>query len=135
MLNFAYDVPVKLFSTHLLAMSLFLHGPGPGAAREDVRPQSPVEPVVLRPLREDVGRSRGDLVLRTLVVVGFTAMALYGANETRKTFGDLMPRSPLYGIWNVEEFEVDGERARRWSPTRSDGGGWSSTSPRRSPSS
>jgi hypothetical protein len=31
-------------------------------------------------------------------------MALYGAHQARKTFGDLMPRSPLYGIWNVEAF-------------------------------
>jgi hypothetical protein len=41
-------------------------------------------------------------------VASFLGMALYGAHESRKMYGDLMPRSPLYGIWNVEEFEVDG---------------------------
>lgn len=48
-------------------------------------------------------------------------MGLYGAHETRKQYGDLAPRSPLYGIWNVEESELDGKPrpppvtdAQRW---------------------
>jgi hypothetical protein len=47
-------------------------------------------------------------LLRTVLVVWFLAKALLAAHEVQKTFGDLAPKSPLYGIWNVEEFEVDG---------------------------
>ena len=59
-LNFSYDVPVKLFSMHLLAISLFLMAPDLGRLWGDVRPQSPGR--ARRPppaLAKDVGQSRG----------------------------------------------------------------------------
>ena len=121
MLNFSYDVPVKLFSMHLLAMSLFLMAPDLGRLARMFVLNRPVEPAVFRPLSRRTWVNRGAILLRTLVVAAFLGMTLYGAHESRKTFGDLMPRSPLYGIWNVEEFEVDGQvrpplitDAQRW---------------------
>ncbi len=120
-LNFSYDVPVKLFSMHLLAMSLFLMAPDLGRLARMFVLNRPVEPVVFRPLTRWTWVNRGAILLRTLVVAAFLGLTLYTTNEQRKTFGDLMPRSPLHGIWNVEEFEVDGQvrpplitDAQRW---------------------
>jgi hypothetical protein len=52
--------------------------------------------------------NRALVVLRTVVVVAFVGLALKGAHDRRKAFGDLAPRPPLYGLWEVEEFEADG---------------------------
>jgi hypothetical protein len=109
MLNFSYDVPVKLFSMHLLAMSLFLMAPDLGRLARLFVFNRPVEPVALGRLFRRTWVHRSGIVLRTLVFAWLLAMGLYGAHETRKQFGDLAPRSPLYGIWNVEEFELDGK--------------------------
>jgi uncharacterized membrane protein YphA (DoxX/SURF4 family) len=109
MLNFSYDVPVKLFSMHLLSMSLLLMAPDLDRLARMFVLNRAVEPVVFRPLWRWKWVDRGALMLRTLWVALLLGTALYGAQETRKMYGDLMPKSPLYGIWNVEEFEVDGQ--------------------------
>jgi hypothetical protein len=123
MLNFSYDVPVKQFSLHLLAVSLFLMAPDLGRLANMFVLNRPVEHVVFRPMFRRAWVDRGAVVLRTLVVAYVLIMALHGAQESRKKFGDLAPRSPLYGIWNVEEFEVDGKPHPPSSPTPSGGGG------------
>jgi hypothetical protein len=109
MLNFSYDVPVKLFSIHLLAMSLFLMAPDLGRLARMFVLNRPVEPAVPGWLFRRAWVHRSGIVLRTLWFAWLLAMSLYGAYETRKQSGDLAPRSPLYGIWDVEEFEIDGK--------------------------
>lgn len=94
-LNFCYDVPVKLFSSVLLFTALFLIAP-------DARR-------LLAFLFSGPDRAAWWKVgLRTAVVIGFVGYSLYGAASARKEYGDLSPRSPLRGIWNVDELTVDG---------------------------
>jgi hypothetical protein len=120
-LNFSYDVPVKQFSMHLLAMSLFLMAPDLGRLAKMFVLNRAVEPVELRPLLRRVWVDRMAIALRTLVVGYLLFTFLQGAHFGRQMFGDLAPKSPLYGIWNVEEFEIDGKAhpplvtdAQRW---------------------
>jgi hypothetical protein len=68
-----------------------------------------VEPVTIIPLLGRRWVDRTAVVIRTILVFGFTLLCLNNSQEGRKAYGDLSPRSPLYGIWNVEEFEVDGK--------------------------
>jgi hypothetical protein len=121
MLNFSYDVPVKLFSLHLLAMCLFLMAPDLGRIARLFLLNGAVEPVALEPLMGRRWVDRTAVVIRTILVFGFVGMCYYNADQGRKTYGDLSPRSPLYGIWTVEEFEVDG-KAR--PPLLTDKGRW-----------
>ena len=109
MLNFSYDVPVKLFSLHLMAMAIFLIAPDLGRLARMFVLNSGVEPVEIHPLLGRQWVDRGVGVLRTLLVIAYLGMALQGAAASRKAFGDLAPRSPLYGIWSVDEFEVNGK--------------------------
>ena len=81
----------------------------------------PVEPIEIRPLMGRRWLDCAAIAARTLLVVLYLAASLWGANEHRKMYGDLAPRSPLYGIWKVDEFEVDGKArpplitdAERW---------------------
>ncbi len=109
MLNFSYDVPVKLFSMHLLAMAIFLTAPDLQRFVKLFLLNRPVEPADLRPLFGIYWLDLAVIFLRTVLMIGFTGLWLYNAHEMRKQYGDLAPKSPLYGIWNVDEFTIDGE--------------------------
>jgi len=109
MLNFSYDVPVKLYSSHLLAMAVLLMAPDARRLADLLVFNRPTAPAEIRPLFERRWLHRGALILRTVFVLAFAAWSLYGAYDGRKNY-DLVtgPRPPLYGIWNVEDLEVDG---------------------------
>lgn len=106
MLNFSYDVPVKLFSLHLLAMALFLLAPELRRLANVFLLNRTAEPAELRPLFERARLNRGALVLRTLFLIVVVAGSLYQSYEGRRAFSR---QSPLYGVWEVEEFSADGE--------------------------
>jgi len=109
MLNFSYDVPVKLYSAHLLAMAIFLCLPELRRLANFFLLNRTAEAVAEPPLFASKRLDRGALVLRTLFVASYTALALYGGWQGRKTYGDLAPRAALYGIWEVDQFEADGQ--------------------------
>jgi hypothetical protein len=120
-LNFCYDVPVKLFSSHLLLMSLFLMTPDlPWLIRVFVlgRPEAPhgYAPLTRRPWLD-----RTLSVVRTLIVLTFVGVTMYKNFEESKLYGQQTPEPPLFGLWEVEEFTLDGKvrpplttDARRW---------------------
>jgi len=106
MLNFGYDVSVKLFSSHLLALAVFLVLPDLGRLANLLVFNRKVEPVAIRPLFTAKWLDRGALVLRPVFAFGFAAFLLvqsYGITRSRA------PKSSLHGLWNVEEFVVDGQ--------------------------
>jgi hypothetical protein len=106
MLNFCYDVPVKLYSSHLLAMAVFLVAPGLRRLANLFLFNRKVEPADLRPLFHRKWLNRGAVVLRTVLIAALVGFQAYGGYQMRKGFTE---KSPLYGIWNVEEFETDGK--------------------------
>jgi hypothetical protein len=109
MLNFSYDVPVKLFSCHLLFMACFLAAPDTGRLLSFFVLNRPVPPADLRPLFRRPWLHRGALVLRTVLVLALTALSLWLGYDYRRTYAEWAPRGPLYGIWNVEELvAIDG---------------------------
>ena len=109
MLNFSYDVPVKLYSLHLLAMAMFLVAPDARRLANVLVLNRPAEPAELRPLFARQWLNRGAMVLAAVFLLGIVGMSLYGSYAQRRKYGDLAERSPLRGIWEVEEFAVDGQ--------------------------
>ena len=124
-LNLCYDVPVKLFSARLLAMTLFAILPD-GQRLVDLSvlhravPAAPIRPLI----RRAAWRPTVSAVVAS-AVVAVTGLALFDSHQRRTGYGDLSPEPPLYGIWNVEELTVDGAarpprisdemRWRRWA--------------------
>jgi hypothetical protein len=108
MLNFSYDVPVKLYSLHLLAMALFLALPDARRLADLFLWNRPAPPARIEPLFGRRWIHRGTLGLRTLAIAAYVAWAVYGSYQTMQEYGDLSPKPPLYGIWNVDEMTVDG---------------------------
>ncbi|HYP52008.1 MAG TPA: hypothetical protein VEQ42_00625, partial [Pyrinomonadaceae bacterium] len=106
MLNFSYDVPVKIFSLHLLALAVFLTVPDARRLADVFLLNRASRPAEVRPLFAREWLNRAALVLRTLFLVSLVGLSLYQSYEARQASS---ARSPLYGVWEVEEFSLDGE--------------------------
>jgi len=109
MLNFSYDVPVKLFSSQLLLWSVFLVAPDGRRLANLFVLNRPVEPVALRRPFPSRGLERARLVLKCVVVGSLVAGLTISARSAYSTWGDGAPKPGLYGVYEVEEFVRDGE--------------------------
>ena len=103
-LNFSYDVPVKLFSLHLLGMAIFLLLPDARRLANFFILNRPAECVRVEPLFRRPLWHRGALVFASLFLIAVTGTSLYQSYDQRRSFRD--QRSPLYGVWEVEEFNL-----------------------------
>lgn len=103
-LNFSYDVPVKLYSSHLLAEAIFLVLPDVRRLGNFFILNRPVEGVRAEPLFRRPLWHRTALVFSTLLLIAVTATALYQSYNQRQQL--TAQRSPLYGVWEVQEFKL-----------------------------
>jgi hypothetical protein len=101
-INFSYDVPVKLFALHLVAYSLLLCSPliRPLWTFFVLHRQSELQPVdepeypsFIRPCTKWI---KGG------VVIGFTLLFMNFSIINMRTEGDDAPKPPLYGTYNYE---------------------------------
>jgi uncharacterized membrane protein YphA (DoxX/SURF4 family) len=108
-LNATYDVPVKLLSFHLLLLALFLLAP-------DVRRLANffvlnrTAPSANQFLLFESARANR-IALAAQIVLGGYLVAVYAFLGWSSWFqyGGGAPKSPLYGIWNVEDLAIDGK--------------------------
>lgn len=109
MLNLCFDVPVKLFSAHLLVMGVFLTLPHLKRLTNLLVLNRRVESAAEEP--QLFASPKRDRILQaslTAFVLLFAGWSLYRSWQDSKQYGDLMPRPPLYGIWTAEELVIDG---------------------------
>ena len=120
-LNMTYDVPVKLFSFHLILMCLFLLAPEFQRLADffflNRAPGPSTQPSLF------VTRRANRISLAVQIVFGMLLLGMnaYGSWSLWHTYGGGAPRSALYGIWNVDQFAIDGQLR---SPLLTDGGRW-----------
>lgn len=119
MLNFCYDVPVKLYSSNLFLMAIFLAAP-------DLKRLADVflwnRAARLSHIDDALFRSRGVRMTAIAVKTVFIGYVLFlqvrGGIQGYRNFYTNAPKSPLYGIWNVESFTRAGQPVAdgsRWS--------------------
>jgi hypothetical protein len=92
-LNMTYDVPVKLFSFHLVLMSLALLAPD------------------IRRICQAVFYHRVNWITAAVQVVFgayLVGLALQDSVEGWRGFGGGAPRPPLYGIWEIDKMTIAG---------------------------
>jgi hypothetical protein len=118
-LNMTYDVPVKLFSFHLILFSLFLLAPDARRLANVLVLNRTAEPAVSP--YGGTRKARLALIAQLVFGVYLVAMSLAGSVAGWSRYGGGAPKPPLYGIWLVDEMTVDGQaRAplltddRRW---------------------
>ena len=108
-----YDVPVKLFSFHLILMSLVLIAPEASRIANVLVFNRAAGPSAQPPLfRRRSLRAR--IALAVQLVYGALSRALdayCGARQSWTSYGGGAPKSPLYGIWNIETMTIDGHDA------------------------
>jgi len=109
MINFSYDVPVKLYSSHLLLMAVFLAAPDLKRLANLLVLNRPVPPAERRPLFAQPIRQRTAVILGTIFILFVTGTSLYDSYQGFMQFGFLSPKPRLHGIWEVEELAVNGK--------------------------
>lgn len=108
-LNMTYDVPVKLFSFHLILFSLFLIAPEAGRLGNVFLRNAPAAPSTQPPLFHSLRANRIAVAAQLLVIVYLTGMNVRSVGQGWWEFGGGAPKSPLYGIWTVERVTADGQ--------------------------
>jgi hypothetical protein len=109
LMNMFYDIPVKLFSFHLLCLATFIATP-------DIKRlvtffftnktvSAPEPPAFTYKLRFLLWKGPIKIVLIGLLVVAQTISGL----SDMKEYGDDAPKGPLYGIYYVQSFVRNGD--------------------------
>ncbi|HUE03221.1 MAG TPA: hypothetical protein VMR62_26870 [Bryobacteraceae bacterium] len=112
MLNFCYDVPVKLYSVHLILMSLFLLIPDAAALLRFFILHKParLEGVWLPPFERRWLRIAA-VTLQALVIVSVLYNNIWGGYRNLKQYSaTFFKHAPLYGVWNADKFTADGSQ-------------------------
>jgi hypothetical protein len=108
-MNYFYDVPVKLLSTMLVLLSLFILAPN---FLRFYRFFIKHEPQQLKEVNPPVYKKRWQYItaysIKYLIIL-FTLLTLYQQTVPMvKIYGGQAPKSPLYGIYNVQKFNLKG---------------------------
>jgi hypothetical protein len=107
-LNFCYDVPVKQYSSHLLAMAIFLAAPDLRRLADLLVFHRAVPAIVDPPLFRRRWLRYTALALETALLLGYGAYMLNVSYQQYQLFHDVADK-PLHGIWLVDELAVDGQ--------------------------
>jgi hypothetical protein len=107
-LNMTYDVPVKLFSFHLIVMSLFLLAPDMQRLADVLVLNRTAEPSAAPPLGKTPKSQRIWTIAQLVFGVWLIGAAIQGSIQAWSTYGGGAPKSPLYGVWNVMYMSLDG---------------------------
>ena len=107
-LNMTYDVPVKLFSFHLILMSLLLLAPEAKRLMRVLVLNKTAHPSTQPPLVRGPRARQIIFALQLVIGVSIVGMNLYNARQSWTRFGGGAPKSVLYGVWDVHEMRVDG---------------------------
>ena len=109
LLNYTFDVPVKLFSTNLLLMAVFLAAPDAKRLIDVLVLNRPAAPRRVTPLFTQ-WRPRVTAAVLATLLVGYTIFndVKFGLSYYRETIGPDAPRPPVYGIWDVESLTKNG---------------------------
>ena len=121
-LNFCYDVPVKLFSIHLLFMCLFLLAPNASRVWSFLVLNKATEAPPLQEVFTDRKKKIALVLVKVLLIASIVTMNITTSLTTRQQLEVMEPKGVSYGgIYNVETFILRGDtipailnNATRW---------------------
>ena len=109
MVNMTYDVPVKQFAFHLVLMSIFLFAPDIRRLVDVLVLNRPVSPKPRVAYGSTLRSNRVWVVAQVLFAVWALGIHTYQSSQGWKSYGGGAPKSPLYGIWDIDSMSIDGE--------------------------
>jgi uncharacterized membrane protein YphA (DoxX/SURF4 family) len=108
MLNMTYDVPVKLFSFHLILLALFLLAPDFGRLANFFLTNRATVSGRQWNLFSTPRADRIAFAAQVVFGLYLVGMNVYQGVQAWHEYGGGRPKSVLYGIWNFEQMAVDG---------------------------
>jgi len=102
MLNFTFDVPVKLFSSHLLLMSLFLLIPDAKRLVDFFVFNKPVSSEPITSVFVDRRWKIGHMIIKGLVISWVMLYTSQQAWSGYNKWGNGMAKNPFYGVYDVK---------------------------------
>jgi uncharacterized membrane protein YphA (DoxX/SURF4 family) len=108
MLNMTYDVPVKLFSFHLILLAVFLLAPDFRRLWDFFFAGRAAAPRAEPSLFHGARANRIAVIAQVVFGAYLIGMNIYGGVQAWHEYGGGRPKSVLYGIWNFEQMAVDG---------------------------
>ncbi len=126
MLNFCFDVPVKLYSSHLLGMSVWLIYPHAGRLWNAIVSERAIAARVATDPFACNGVWRAiQVVVQLAFVILFALLPAYQNWRDLFKIGSLQPKTERHGIYRVRAFSVGEETAETNLATRWIRVGWS----------
>lgn len=101
--------PVKLFSFGLILLAVFLLAPDARRLANVFFLDRAAPPSSQKPLLQGRLANRIALGVQILVGTALLGVNLYGNMQDYRTSGEGAAKPPLYGIWTVEDFSLDGQ--------------------------
>lgn len=103
--NYFYDVPVKILSTHLVAMTLFLLLHDAQKLLKFFFTSEPVQLHVITPPTYSRKWIRTTGLVFKFLLIGFALLyGGYQSAQSLKEWGDDAPKTKFYGLYNVQKF-------------------------------
>lgn len=120
-LNFCYNIPVKLLSTHLLVIAIILVLPDIKRLVAFFILNKPAAPVPVQPAYKSAKDKYIYIVVKTVIISIFLVSDIAQGLIMQQRLSEESKRSTLYGIYDVEEFILNGDTlpalttdTRRW---------------------
>ncbi|HEY6306756.1 MAG TPA: hypothetical protein VI488_09915 [Candidatus Angelobacter sp.] len=107
-LNMTYDVPVKLFSFHLILFALFLLAPEGHRLISFFFSDRTTGPSSQPPLFRKSKANRVAVMLQLVFGLYLVVVHIFGGISAWHTYGG-RPKPSLYGIWDVEQMSIDSQ--------------------------
>jgi uncharacterized membrane protein YphA (DoxX/SURF4 family) len=108
-LNMTYDVPVKLLSFHLILIALLVLGPDLRRLWDFLVLNPATVPAKREPLFAGMRARRIAAGVVAFLWIWMLGNNAYGAWQGWHEYGPGAPKSPLYGIWNIQDYSLDGK--------------------------
>jgi hypothetical protein len=108
-LNMTYDVPVKLFSFHLILLSLVLIAPNARPLLDMLLLNRSARAYGEPRLSKSRRSQRAALAAQVIYGLYFVMIVIVGMLQGWRAVGGGAPKSPLFGIWDVEQMSINGQ--------------------------
>ncbi|TCC89411.1 hypothetical protein EZ428_17095 [Pedobacter frigiditerrae] len=108
-MNFAYDIPVKIFSLNLLIMAVWIAWYDKDRLINFFFLNKVTAPSVIEYPYHTKWKKIVQLSLKSIAILFALYSTLYSNLNTAKEYGDAAPKPPLYGIYDVKTFSLKGE--------------------------
>lgn len=103
-LNFFYDIPVKLFSSQLLVMTIIILLPDVRRLMNVILLNKPTAPKEFFSPYTSKKWSNGTLILKSIIILFLCYTEVSGAIESNYSYGQKAPKPELYGLYTSTDF-------------------------------